>query len=206
MVGSGPEEPKLKYLCHALRLPVYDKQQAQCTRKSQIANPKPGVHFYGFRQIEENPVFYALADAFVLPSLREEWGLVVNEAMASSLPVIVSEKAGCAEDLLEPGKPELSDQHLAQLIRMLGPSAHQLRKNGFVFDPQCARELSLALLTIESMPVHSAMGQAGRRIVQKFSCDNFSKNALLAARVAVGELPVQQPVQAPIPEMDIARS
>ena len=78
--------------------------------------------------------------------------------------------------------------------------------NGFVFDPQCARELSLALLTIESMPVHSAMGQAGRRIVQKFSCDNFSKNALLAARVAVGELPVQQPVQAPIPEMDIARS
>ena len=58
------------------------------------------VFFYGFRQIEENPVFYALAEAFVLPSLKEEWGLVVNEAMACSLPVIVSRTAGCAEDLL----------------------------------------------------------------------------------------------------------
>ncbi|MFM8885357.1 MAG: glycosyltransferase, partial [Chthoniobacterales bacterium] len=56
------------------------------------------VFLYGFRQIEENPVFYALAEAFILPSLKEEWGLVVNEAMACSLPVIVSRTAGCAED------------------------------------------------------------------------------------------------------------
>lgn len=65
------------------------------------------VFFYGFRQIEENPVFYALAEAFILPSLKEEWGLVVNEAMACSLPVIVSRTAGCAEDLL-PGSEQVT--------------------------------------------------------------------------------------------------
>ena len=78
-------------------------------RSSETRDSLPATHdeenrgtvfFYGFRQIEENPVFYALAEAFVLPSLKEEWGLVVNEAMAAGLPVIVSRTAGCAEDLL----------------------------------------------------------------------------------------------------------
>lgn len=46
---------------------------------------------------------YVAADVFVLPSLREPWGLVVNEAMASGLPVIVTDAVGCADDLVEPG-------------------------------------------------------------------------------------------------------
>src|SRR5262249_55512462 len=98
LVGSGPDGPDLMALSKELRLPVFDhSSQARVNPPSGT----PGVHFYGFRQIEENPVFYALADAFILPSLWEEWGLVVNEAMACGLPVVVSEKAGCVEDLLE---------------------------------------------------------------------------------------------------------
>lgn len=44
---------------------------------------------------------YHLADVFVLPSSHEPWGLVVNEAMAARLPVIVSDQVGAAHDLVE---------------------------------------------------------------------------------------------------------
>src|SRR5439155_11135154 len=47
---------------------------------------------------------YAAADCLVLPSLRETWGLVVNEAMATGLPAVVSDQVGCAPDLIAPGE------------------------------------------------------------------------------------------------------
>jgi len=47
--------------------------------------------------------FYGTADCLVLPSYGETWGLVVNEAMASRLPVIVSRECGCAETLVRDG-------------------------------------------------------------------------------------------------------
>lgn len=47
---------------------------------------------------------YAAADVFVLPSYKEPWGLVVNEAMASGLPVIVTDAVGSSDDLVEKGK------------------------------------------------------------------------------------------------------
>jgi glycosyltransferase involved in cell wall biosynthesis len=47
---------------------------------------------------------YAAADCLVLPSDIESWGLVVNEAMATGLPVVVSDRAGCAPDLIVPGE------------------------------------------------------------------------------------------------------
>jgi len=46
---------------------------------------------------------YALADCFVLPSQSESWGLVVNEAMAAGLPVIVTDQVGCIDDLVIEG-------------------------------------------------------------------------------------------------------
>ncbi len=70
------------------------------------------VHLHGFRQIDELPAFYSLASCFILPSSNFEcWGFVVNEAMASGLPVLVSNMVGSAEDLVKNGE------------------------NGFVFDP-----------------------------------------------------------------------
>ena len=178
LVGSGMEEAKLRSLCRRLRLPVYDKMSAGSeNRDSTLELELPGVHFYGFRQINETPVFYALADAFVLPSLWEEWGLVVNEAMACGLPVVVSETAGCAQDLLPvapSGKP--------------APGQVCIRQNGFVFDPKSAESLAHALLALaSSSSLREALGKSSRDIVRDFSCDVFARNALLAARAANGE-------------------
>jgi glycosyltransferase involved in cell wall biosynthesis len=62
------------------------------------------VHFIGFQNQSRMPVVYRLGDFFVLPSRSETWGLAVNEAMASGLPAIVSNRVGCAPDLVESGK------------------------------------------------------------------------------------------------------
>src|ERR1035441_2045622 len=57
----------------------------------------------GFKQYPDLPVYYGLASAFIHASTTEQWGLVVNEAMASGLPVLVSNRCGCATDLVQEG-------------------------------------------------------------------------------------------------------
>jgi len=61
------------------------------------------IQLVGFAQREQLAAYYALADVFVFPSHTDPWGLVVNEAMACSLPVIASDAAGCVADLVESG-------------------------------------------------------------------------------------------------------
>ncbi len=58
------------------------------------------VKFVGFAQREQLATYYALAEMLVLPTYTDTWGLVVNEAMACGLPVILSQSAGCAADLV----------------------------------------------------------------------------------------------------------
>lgn len=65
----------------------------------------PGVRFTGFLNQTELPSAYAAADVFVLPSSHDEtWGLVVNEAMNFGLPVVVTDRVGCARDLVHAGE------------------------------------------------------------------------------------------------------
>jgi glycosyltransferase involved in cell wall biosynthesis len=59
--------------------------------------------FAGFQGQQELPRYYDLADVFVLPSEREPWGLVVNEAMCAGCAVIASDHVGAAADLVRPG-------------------------------------------------------------------------------------------------------
>ncbi|MBL9176590.1 MAG: glycosyltransferase family 4 protein [Verrucomicrobiaceae bacterium] len=61
------------------------------------------VKFLGFRNQTELPALYDLCDVFVLPSIFEPWGLVVNEVMNAGKPVIVSDKIGCRHDLVKTG-------------------------------------------------------------------------------------------------------
>lgn len=72
--------------------------------------PQAGVpaSFAGFLNQSQIARAYVAADSLVLPSeATETWGLVVNEAMASGLPAIVSEACGCADDLVKPERPDL---------------------------------------------------------------------------------------------------
>jgi glycosyltransferase involved in cell wall biosynthesis len=62
------------------------------------------VSWAGFVNQRDLGRVYAAADCLVLPNVRETWGLVVNEAMATGLPAVVSDGAGCAPDLIVPGE------------------------------------------------------------------------------------------------------
>lgn len=70
------------------------------------AGDMANVHFIGFQNQSRMPVVYRLGDVFVLPSRGpgETWGLAVNEAMACGRPVIVSDRVGCAPDLVKAGE------------------------------------------------------------------------------------------------------
>jgi glycosyltransferase involved in cell wall biosynthesis len=61
------------------------------------------IRFIGFRNQSELPALYDLCDVFVLPSEHEPWGLVVNEAMNAAKPVVVSDRVGAGQDLVEDG-------------------------------------------------------------------------------------------------------
>ncbi|GAB3903552.1 glycosyltransferase family 4 protein [Mucilaginibacter boryungensis] len=68
----------------------------------QKAGSNPNIHFTDFKNQSQMPVLYQACDIFCLPSKGpdETWGLAVNEAMACSKAVIISDKCGCAIDLV----------------------------------------------------------------------------------------------------------
>ena len=63
----------------------------------------PPIYYLGRLSGESVWEAYAASDIFVLPSHFEPWGLVVNEAMASGLPVIATDRVGCVDDLVRHG-------------------------------------------------------------------------------------------------------
>jgi len=64
------------------------------------------VHFIDFQNQGYMPVVYQACDLFCLPSKgpAESWGLAVNEAMAAGKAILVSDKCGCAADLVQNDK------------------------------------------------------------------------------------------------------
>lgn len=87
------------------------------------------VNFIGAVANEKLPEFLAGADAFISPSLYESWGLVVNEAMAAGLPVILSTKINAAHTLLKDGG------------------------NGYLFDPYEPGALQKKIMDFISLPL-----------------------------------------------------
>lgn len=91
--------------------------------RSAAARRMPGrVSFLGFVNQMTMPLVYRSADVLVLPSSHEPWGLAVNEAMSSGLPVIVSDRVGCAPDLVVAGQTGAVFDHrsCASLADVLG--------------------------------------------------------------------------------------
>lgn len=83
--------------------------------------PETKIKLVGYIQYNRLPEVYALSDALVLPSKEEIWGLVVNEALASEIPVLVSKFAGCSVDLINRDSGEIiediSEDNIIAILR-----------------------------------------------------------------------------------------
>jgi glycosyltransferase involved in cell wall biosynthesis len=102
-VGTGELGGELRQICNVL----FDADNGKRINGLKGCHG-PNASFVGFLNQSEISRAYVAADCLVLPSdARETWGLVVNEAMASGLPCIVSNACGCMEDLVEPIRPDL---------------------------------------------------------------------------------------------------
>jgi glycosyltransferase involved in cell wall biosynthesis len=117
LLGDGEQRQKLESLVNELA----------------IGNK---VLFAGFRQYNELPYYYAFASVFVHASTSEQWGLVVNEAMASGLPVVVSDHCGCVPELVKNGSNGLTfnpydEQALTNILLMMSNSEQGLRTMGY---------------------------------------------------------------------------
>jgi glycosyltransferase involved in cell wall biosynthesis len=60
------------------------------------------IHLVGFKNQSEMPIWYRVGNVLCLVSTTETWGLAVNEAMACGCSAMVSDRVGCAEDLVAP--------------------------------------------------------------------------------------------------------
>jgi len=116
----------------------------------------------GFKQYFELPLYYAWASCFVHASTTEQWGLVVNEAMAAGLPVVVSNRCGCAPDLVIDGD------------------------NGYTFDPTDVAALADRMLAVASDACdREAMGRRSREIITNWSPETFAKGLMNAVAAAL---------------------
>ena len=143
LLGDGPLKTDLCRLISDLRLQEH-------------------VHLPGFKPYDELPVYYASANAFVHASAVEQWGLVVNEAIASGLPVIVSDGCGCAPELVN--------------------------GNGFTFEPTNEHELAARLLEMASLSDQERKHLADNsyRIAANFAPERFGEGLESAASAVMG--------------------
>lgn len=128
VVGSGALESELKRFCRETRL--------------------ENVYFEGYRQQDSLAEYYALADVLVLPSFKEVWGLVVNEALAGGLYVLCSDRAGAGYDLIrENWNGELFDPSdvgdLAGRIAGLGGQIDEIRSRREAISRHACAEYSI---------------------------------------------------------------
>lgn len=138
LLGSGPDEA-----------PVDE-------RIRRMANPL--VSRRPNEQIEGVARYYGLASALVFPSWSETWGLIINEAEAAGLPVIVSSGCTAAEHLLVEGV------------------------NGFGFDPMDVEGLAAALGRMASLSAaeYSACCATSRRIIAEWDVGPHAAELLRA--------------------------
>lgn len=142
LVGSGPDEGNLKNLFNHLNL--------------------KGVYFVG--EVDYNDIcrYYASADVLVMPTLEDNWSLVVPEAMACGLPVLCSKYNGCYPELIEEGD------------------------NGWVFDPYDFRDGHRGLKKfVENVTNLKNMSEISKRIVSRHRPEHAAEAILKACRRAL---------------------
>jgi glycosyltransferase involved in cell wall biosynthesis len=116
----------------------------------------------GFLNQDELPFAYTAADIFILPSgFNETWGLVVNEAMNFSLPIVVSEQVGCGKDLVKEGW------------------------NGFTFDHADEAQLVDRLTQlVQNAAMREEFGKNSAALIADYTVENCAKGIVRAGRAA----------------------
>lgn len=117
----------------------------------------------GFRTYDVLPMFYGLADAFIHVATAEQWGLVINEAAASALPLIVSSPCGAATALVDHGK------------------------NGYLVDPTNLQDISAAIqqLLSASDEERRIMGAESRLIASNWGPERYAQGLRWACEAAL---------------------
>jgi glycosyltransferase involved in cell wall biosynthesis len=143
IIGTGPLENKIRELICTLKLSNY-------------------IHLPGYLNVYQLIPYYALASTFILASDHEEqWGLVINEAMASGLPVIASEVCGASNDLIIEGV------------------------TGYKFNPKNKRQLTDLMIRFHENAVNwDQMSKNAIELIKTWSPKEYSKSLLGALETA----------------------
>lgn len=139
LVGDGPDRRNLE----------------RQVREEEILD----VRFVPFLSQEDLCRFYALCSVLILPSFYgETWGLVINEAMACGVPVLVSKECGCGQSLVKPGE------------------------NGWTFSPRDSKQLAegMSVMSCQGDTMLARMGLASQEIISQWSLNRFVHGALAA--------------------------
>jgi glycosyltransferase involved in cell wall biosynthesis len=120
---------------------------------------KLNVHFAGFVNQTELPKHYAMADVFVLPSFDDPRATVVNEAMASGLPIVITDRCGPIGDIVQHGD------------------------NGFVFAPGDVQALTRHLDALAADPeLRARMARRSREIIATWDYSRGVRGVMEALR------------------------
>jgi glycosyltransferase involved in cell wall biosynthesis len=127
----------------------------------KLAEGIPEVRFVGPRYGDDLCYYYALSRVHIVPSIIDQWGLVVNEGMASGLPVVVSKGCGAAKTLVQEGE------------------------NGWTFDQGDDEALTKLMIRTSSLPSDALkeMGRKSQSIVSDWSLDRFADGVLKAIEI-----------------------
>lgn len=137
------------------------EERTALEQRAQEAQPG-NIRFFGFRNQTEMPRFYDLCSVFVLVSVREPWGLVVNEVMNAARPVIVSDQVGCHRNLVQDGV------------------------NGYVVKAYNTAALADALRAVlSSEDARQTMGAKSLQMIRNFSFDENVKGLRQALQCLV---------------------
>jgi glycosyltransferase involved in cell wall biosynthesis len=143
LVGDGPQRGELEQYC--------------------VTHGLPNVRFAGAVDYDALAPFYKAADVFIIPTLEDNWSLVVPEAMASGLPILCSQYNGCWPEYVT-------------------------SSNGWVFDPldvddtvECLRRCLVAKAKLPEM------GRQSLQIIGHHTAQQAAEAVLKACRIATGK-------------------
>lgn len=144
--GAGIEQEKIERYLNTF--PVEDRAR---------------IHLYGFIGPNDIVDFFSGASTFILPSISEPWGLVVNEAMACSLPVIVSNRSGSAYNLVQEGE------------------------NGWIVDPLDPGMMTRVMNEAANLDPQqrAAYGDKSRTLINDWDLDRYSKGVIESSKMAI---------------------